>query len=66
MRQKYYYIIIVVWELLTDAMGILLYYHGILVTITESMGIFLYYHGNTGNIPQRSGRESQKGIEQFQ
>jgi hypothetical protein len=38
MRQKYYYIIIVVWALLTDAMGILLYYHGTLVTITRQNG----------------------------
>jgi hypothetical protein len=29
-------------------------------------GILLYYHGNTGKIPQRSGREYQKDIEQFE
>jgi hypothetical protein len=41
MRRKYYYIIIVFRELLTDAMGILLYYkyyHGTLVTITRQLG----------------------------
>jgi hypothetical protein len=65
MRRKYYYIIIVVWELLTDAIGILLYYHGTSVTITRQLGILLYYHGNTGKIPQSSGREYQKDIEQF-
>jgi hypothetical protein len=38
MLQKYYYIIILVRELLTDAMGILLYYQGTLVTITRQHG----------------------------
>ncbi len=53
MRRKYYYIIKEVWELLTDAMGILLYYHGTLVTTARQ-------HGNITVLSWEYGKNTTK------
>jgi hypothetical protein len=55
MLWKYYYIIIVVWELLLDAIGILLFYHGTIVIIAK-------HHGNITILSWESRKNYHKGL----
>jgi secreted protein with Ig-like and vWFA domain len=56
---KYYYCIIVVWELLSDATGILLYYHGTTYNYQRRGNITVqYFNGSPGQAAVSSNRTS--------
>jgi hypothetical protein len=56
---KYYYCIIVVWELLSDATGILLYYHGTTYNYQWRGNITVqYFNGSPGQAAVSSNSTS--------